>query len=134
MNNASVSGKLEDKQEIREIKMPDETKNVKKKGDMNSLIIMTAISLLIMFLAVGMIYYFIKNDPELVHRNDQTVQVQENEGFVNPDSIQKLENDDTNITVKPVENSTAFIICGVSFMVVMAGAFIFVKVAESKDD
>ena len=95
---------------------------------------MTAVSLLIMFTAVGLIYYFIKTDPDIIHANDQTSEVSENPGYVNPNSIQKLEHDDSNISVKPAENSDVFIICGAAFMVVIVGAFIYAKVAESKED
>ena len=89
---------------------------------------------MIMVLAVSLIYVYIRNNPELTHTNDQTSQVTTNDGFVNPDSLQKLEHDTMNITMKPVENSTVFIVCGVVMMVVMAGSFIFVKIKEYRED
>lgn len=134
MNSSTALKRIEDNSEGREIKMPDEKVNDKQLEGSHSLLIMTLISLIVMFTAVGMIYYYTKFDPEIVHKNDQTTEVSENKAYVNPESIQQLENDTSNITMKPVENSTPFIICGGVFMLVMAGAFIYVKVAESKED
>ena len=109
-----------------------EKENPEKKGR-RILIILTSISIMIMVLAVSLIYVYIRNNPELTHTNDQTSQVTTNDGFVNPDSLQKLEHDTMNITMKPVENSTVFIVCGVVMMVVMAGSFIFVKIKEYRE-
>lgn len=134
MNNSTAAKKYDNTSEIREIKMPDDKKKEKKSGSKSSLLIMTAISLLVMFTAVGLIYYYIKTDPNLVHRNNQTVQVQENNGFVNPNSIQQLENDTSKISMKPTENSTIFIGCGVGLMVIIFGAFVYVKISENKED
>ena len=134
VNTANSANITDNKSEISEMQLSDEKKKETKADGKRNLLLMTLLSLLIMFSAVGLIYYFIQSDPELVHKNDQTTAVSESEGFVNPDSIQKLEHDTKNITLKPVENSTAFIICGGVFMVVMVGAFVFVKVAEHKED
>lgn len=134
MSTSTIADKYESKSEIVEINLPDEDKKEKKSDSKHSLFIMTAISLLVMIVAVSLIYYFIKTDPTLVHNNDQTSQVSENDSYVNPNSIQKLEHDDSHFTMKPAENSQIFIVCGAAFMVVMVGAFIFVKVAEHKED
>ncbi len=134
MSTSTIADKYESKSEIVEINLPDEDKKEKKSDSKHSLLIMTAISLLVMIVAVSLIYYFIKTDPTLVHNNDQTSQVSENDSYVNPNSIQKLEHDDSHFTMKPAENSQIFIVCGAAFMVVMVGAFIFVKVAEHKED
>ena len=133
MNTTTFAEKKEEKPEIREINMPEE-KADKKLDDRHSLLIMTLLSLMIMFVAVGMIYFYIKKDPDLVHRNDQTTEVSGEDGFVNTESIQKLEHDASKISFESAENSELFIVCGIGLMAVMAGAFIFVKVAESKDD
>lgn len=134
MSTTFVSEKLEKKPEIKEINMPDEKKEDSKNQGRQNLLIMTAISLVIMFIAVGMIYYNIKVNPDLVHNNDQNVQISANSGYVNHDSLQKLEHDTSNITVTPAEHSDVFVIIGVGLMVVMAGAFIFVKIMEHKED
>lgn len=134
MSTSTIADKYESKSEIVEINLPDEDKKEKKSDSKHSLLIMTAISLLVMIVAVSLIYYFIKTDPTLVHNNDQTSQVSENDSYVNPNSIQNLEHDDSHFTMKPAENSQIFIVCGAAFMVVMVGAFIFVKVAEHKED
>lgn len=134
MYTTNVAEKIESKPENVEIKMPEEKSIDKKLDNRQNLLIMTLASLLIMFTAVGLIYYNIRTNPEIVHENDQTSEVTTNEGFVNPNSMQQLENDTSNITMKPAENSEIFIACGVVFMIVMAGAFVFVKVAEHKED
>ena len=95
---------------------------------------MTAISVLILTVAVSLIYFFIKSNPDLVHANNQTAQVSQDTGFVNPNSVQQLEHDTKNITMKPVENSKVFIAFGIGMMAVMAGSFIFIKVKEYKED
>ena len=133
MNNATATKKLDNSSEVREINMPN-TEKKKKTSNSRSLLIMTSISLLVMIVAVALIYYNIKSDPDLVHNNDQTSQVQENDGFVNPNSIQQLENDTSKISMKAAENSTVFIGCGVGLMVIIFGAFVYVKISESKDD
>lgn len=130
MNATTIAEKKDNNTEALEINLPEEKKSRKE----HSLLIMTAISLLVMFVAVGLIYYFIKTDPTIIHENDQTIDVSENTGYVNPHSIQQLEHDDSNFSVKPAENSNVFIICGAVFMVVIAGAFVYVKIAESKED
>ena len=134
MNNATATKKLDNRSEVREINMPDTENKKKKTSNSRSLIIMTSISLLVMIVAVALIYYNIKLDPNLVHNNDQTSQVQENDGFVNPNSIQQLENDTSKISMEPAEHSTVFIGCGVGLMVIIFGAFVYVKISESKDD
>ncbi|MBQ9902373.1 MAG: hypothetical protein IJM51_08330 [Clostridia bacterium] len=131
MNATTVVENKENKTKTIDIVIPEKNK---KSGNKNSLLIMTAVSLAIMFIAVGLIYYFIKSDPSIIHENDQTTKVVDDNSYVNPDSIQKLEHDDSNFSMKPAENSDVFIICGSVFMVVIAGAFIYVKVAESKED
>lgn len=133
MNNATATKKIDNSSEVREINMPN-TEKKKKTSNSRSLLIMTSISLLVMIVAVALIYYNIKSDPDLVHNNDQTSQVQENDGFVNPNSIQQLENDTSKISMKAAENSTVFIGCGVGLMVIIFGAFVYVKISESKDD
>ena len=133
MNNATATKKLDNSSEVREINMPN-TEKKKKTSNSRSLLIMTSISLLVMIVAVALIYYNIKSDPDLVHNNDQTSQVQENDGFVNPNSIQQLENDASKISMKPAENSTIFIGCGVGLMVIIFGAFVYVKISESKEE
>ena len=133
MNNATATKKIDNSSEVREINMPN-TEKKKKTSNSRSLLIMTSISLLVMIVAVALIYYNIKSDPDLVHNNDQTSQVQENDGFVNPNSIQQLENDTSKISMKAAENSTVFIGCGVGLMVIICGAFVYVKISESKDD
>lgn len=133
MNNATATKKLDNSSEVREINMPN-TEKKKKTSNSRSLLIMTSISLLVMIVAVALIYYNIKSDPDLVHNNDQTSQVQENDGFVNPNSIQQLENDTSKISMKAAENSTVFIGCGVGLMAIIFGAFVYVKISESKDD
>lgn len=132
MNATTFAEKKADNSETPEINISDN--NGKKSRKDHSLLVMTAISLLVMAVAVGLIYYFIKTDPTIIHENDQTTEVSENTGFVNPDSIQQLEHDDSNFSVKPAENSNVFIVCGAVFMVVIAGAFVYVKIAESKED
>lgn len=134
MNNATATKKLDNRSEVREINMPDTENKKKKPSNSRSLIIMTSISLLVMIVAVALIYYNIKLDPILVHNNDQTSQVQENDGFVNPNSIQQLENDTSKISMEPAEHSTVSIGCGVGLMVIIFGAFVYVKISESKDD
>ena len=134
MNNAAITKRIDNNPEVREINMPDEPKKENKSSNSRSLLIMTAISLLVMFVAVALIYYNIKTDPTLVHRNDQTTQVEANNGFVNPSSIQQLENDASKISMKPAENSTIFIGCGVGLMVIIFGAFVYVKISESKEE
>ena len=134
MNNAAITKRIDNNPEVREINMPDEPKKENKSSNSRSLLIMTAISLLVMFVAVALIYYNIKSDPDLVHNNDQTSQVQENDGFVNPNSIQQLENDTSKISMKAAENSTVFIGCGVGLMVIIFGAFVYVKISESKEE
>ena len=133
MNNATATKKLDNSSEVREINMPN-TEKKKKTSNSRSLLIMTSISLLVMIVAVALIYYNIKSDPDLVHNNDQTSQVQENDGFVNPNSIQQLENDTSKISMKAAENSTVFIGCGVGLMVIIFGAFVYVKISESKEE
>ena len=132
MNNATATKKLDNSSEVREINMPN-TEKKKKTSNSRSLLIMTSISLLVMIVAVALIYYNIKSDPDLVHNNDQTSQVQENDGFVNPNSIQQLENDTSKISMKAAENSTVFIGCGVGLMVIIFGAFVYVKISENKE-
>ena len=83
MNNATATKKIDNSSEVREINMPN-TEKKKKNSNSRSLLIMTSLSLLVMIVAVALIYYNIKSDPDLVHNNDQTSQVQENDGFVNP--------------------------------------------------
>lgn len=133
MNNATATKKIDNSSEVREINMPN-TEKKKKTSNSRSLLIMTSISLLVMIVAVALIYYNIKSDPDLVHNNDQTSQVQENDGFVNPNSIQQLENDTSKISMKAAENSTVFIGCGVGLMVIIFGAFVYVKISESKEE
>ena len=133
MNNATATKKIDNSSQVRQINMPN-TEKKKKTSNSRSLLIMTSISLLVMIVAVALIYYNIKSDPDLVHNNDQTSQVQENDGFVNPNSIQQLENDTSKISMKAAENSTVFIGCGVGLMVIIFGAFVYVKISESKDD
>ena len=133
MNNATATKKIDNSSEVREINMPN-TEKKKKTSNSRSLLIMTSISLLVMIVDDALIYYNIKSDPDLVHNNDQTSQVQENDGFVNPNSIQQLENDTSKISMKAAENSTVFIGCGVGLMVIIFGAFVYVKISESKDD
>lgn len=134
MNNSAISQKKDSKTEIKDINIPEEKNSESNVNGRQNLLIMTIFSLLVMFTAVGLIYYYVKFNPDVVHKNDQTTTVSENAEYVNPNSIQQLENDTSNITVKPVENSSTFIICGGVFMVVMVGTFIYVKIAESKDD
>ena len=109
-------------------------KKTAKKNDKRSLLVMTAISFLVLIVAVSMIYFYIRSNPDLVHANDQATQISDNSSFVNPDSVQKLEHDTKNITMKPADNSKVFIACGVGMMAVMAGSFIFIKVKEYKED
>ena len=132
MNTTALGEQKENSAEKKVINLPDEEK--KKSGKDHSLLIMTSISLFIMLIAVGLIYYYVNINPGISRENDQTVAVSENNGFVNPDSIQKLENDTSNFTMKPADNSDIYVIFGGIFMVVMVGAFVFVKVVESKED
>ena len=136
MNSTAAVQNVNKDKEIKDINIHDV--NVKDEGkDLHgrqNLLIMTLFSLLVMLIAVGLIYYYVKVDPGIVHENDQSTAAAENSAFINPDSLQQLENDTSKITMKPVENSTPFIICGGVFMVIIAGAFIYVKVAESKED
>lgn len=137
MNATTYAEKKDIKSDVREINITNgDEKNSKdnKAENRRNLLIMTGISLLVMLTAVLMIYGIIRSDPELAHRNDQTSNVSENNGYVNPDSIQKLEHDASKISMKPAENSKVFIACGAGFMAVMAGAFIYVKVKENRED
>lgn len=105
-----------------------------KSSNKRSLLIMTAISAMVVLIAVILISLFIRNNPELVHENDQTAQITENEGYVNPDSIQQLEHDNSNITLKSAPNSMPYIVCGGIFMGVIVVSYIYVKVEEHKED
>ncbi len=135
MNATTYAEKNDVKSDAREIIIANEDKKISKKSEnRRNLLIMTGISLLVMLTAVLMIYGIIRSDPELAHRNDQISNVSENNGYVNPDSIQRLEHDASHISMKPAENSKVFIACGAGFMAVMAGAFIFVKVKETRED
>ena len=134
MNSAAIAKNKEPVSNVIEIADQTEKKSKKKSDDKRSLIIMTLISLLVMSIAVSSIYFVIKSNPELVHQNDQTTQVAENDGFVNPNSIQQLEHDTSNITLKPAESSNVFIVTSVVLMAVMAGSFLFIKVKERKED
>ncbi len=137
MNATAFAEEKNKKTEDIEINLPENKErksNDKKSSDKKTLLIMTAVSLAVMFIAVALVYYFIKTDPSIIHENDQTTEVSQNNSFINSASIQKLEHDDSNFSIKPAENSQVFIICGAVFMVVIAGAFIYVKVAESKED
>ena len=69
MNATTIAEKKDNNTEALEINLPEEKKSRKE----HSLLIMTAISLLVMFVAVGLIYYFIKTDPTIIHENDQTM-------------------------------------------------------------
>ena len=71
MSTTFVSEKLEKKPEIKEINMPDEKKEDSKNQGRQNLLIMTAISLVIMFIAVGMIYYNIKVNPDHYYEQDR---------------------------------------------------------------
>ena len=89
LNTTALGEQKENSAEKKVINLPDEEK--KKSGKDHSLLIMTSISLFIMLIAVGLIYYYVNINPGISRENDQTVAVSENNGFVNPDSIQKLE-------------------------------------------
>ena len=137
MTNSVVAEKAA---ESKTVDIPAESINSKddkkktKSSDKRSMLVMTCISLLVLIVAVSMIYFVIRSNPDLVHANDQAAQVSENTGFVNPDSVQQLEHDTKNITMKPVENSKVVIGCGIGMMAAMAGSFIFIKVKEYRED
>jgi hypothetical protein len=137
MNSSAVANNKTDSKiatiSSESIKVKDDIKE-QKSSNRRSLIVMTAISVLILTVAVSLIYFFIKSNPDLVHANNQTAQVSQDTGFVNPNSVQQLEHDTKNITMKPVENSKVFIAFGIGMMAVMAGSFIFIKVKEYKED
>lgn len=129
----SRNGETQDKKyNLDNINSADQRKE--EGNDKRSLLVMTAISAMVVLIAVVMIFLFIRNNPELVHANDQTTQVSENKGYVNPDSIQQLEEDTFNITLQPAPNSTPFVICGGVFMAVIAASYVYVKISEHKED
>lgn len=112
----------------------EEKKSPKKKkgGNTTTLLLMTGLSLLIMLGAVAAIYFIIRNNPDLVHTNDQVVS--ESQGYINPNSIQQLEYDNEKFTIEAPANSELFIVFGIVFMVIIFISFIFVKVKDRKDE
>lgn len=123
-----------------------DAKNIKTIGDVSlgdksapnngkrNMIIATSISVVVMLVAVLMIFFYTQGKPEITKINDQSTAISENTGFVNPDSMQQLEHDANNITFKLADNSTTFIAISVGLMILMLGAFVFVKIAENKED
>ncbi len=109
-------------------------KSTNKSGKI-SFIVLISVSLVVMLTAVVMIFVYTRRfNPEVVHANDQSMAVEAHEGYVNEGSMQKLEHDASKITVEPLENSQAFIIGGGVFMVVIMGAYLFVKIKDHKEE
>ena len=109
-------------------------KNDKKSGK-TSFIVLITISLAVMLTAVIMIFVYTRQyKPDVVHANDQATAVEEDEGYVNEQSMQQLEHDASKIEVKPLDNSQAFIIGGGIFMVVIMGSYLFIKVKDHKEE